>query len=107
MFSIPEILLHPSDIGIFFSKMMMMIIGIKEAGIAEAISQCLSYFPVAVQQHLTSGILFMGGNTKFKNFQERMKYSLFFSPKFVFSVEIQSIIPSDYPTSIHYLPEYI
>lgn len=105
MFSIPEILLHPSDIGIF-SKMMMMIIGIKEAGIAEAISQCLSYFPVAVQQHLTSGILFMGGNTKFKNFQERMKYSLFFSPKFVFSVEIQSIIPSDYPTSIHYLPEY-
>ena len=59
--TIPEILFHPSDIGI------------EQMGIPEAICHAVSRTPVEMHPHLYSNIILTGGNVLFPGFSERVE----------------------------------
>lgn len=58
--TIPEILFHPTDIGI------------QQKGIAEAIIESISDCPPEAKYQLLNNIIVIGGNANFPNFQNRM-----------------------------------
>ncbi len=59
-FTIPELLFHPSDIGM------------KEMGISEAIVDSVESCSKEVRYHLYNNILLIGGNVLLNGFKERM-----------------------------------
>ena len=59
-FAIPELLFHPSDIGI------------NQMGIPEAIVNSVSSTPKQMHPYLYTNIVATGGNTRFSGFQQRM-----------------------------------
>nr|XP_023025862.1 actin-related protein 6-like [Leptinotarsa decemlineata] len=63
-FIVPEILFHPSDIGM------------KSMGIAEAVVKSISLCPKEHQENLARNIVLVGGNCKFPGFRERMYQEL-------------------------------
>lgn len=75
-FSIPEILFHPSDVGI------------RQMGIPEAIIDCLKACEEEAWPHLLSNIILTGGSAKFPGFQER-----------IFK-EVRSLAPIEYPVNV-------
>lgn len=75
-FSIPEILFHPSDVGI------------RQMGIPEAIIDCLKACDEEAWPHLLSNIILTGGSAKFPGFQER-----------IFK-EVRSLAPIEYPVNV-------
>lgn len=76
--SIPEILFNPSDIGI------------NQAGIVEAAVQSVESLSFVFEKALMyDSILLVGGNTKFKNFQQR------------FQDDLQKLIPVWYNVTVH------
>ena len=75
-FTIPEILFHPSDIGI------------QQMGIPEAIAEAISSCPVAMQPHLYMNVLLMGGNSALKGYKQR-----------VFK-DLRMIAPSDFDVNV-------
>ncbi|KAE8615180.1 hypothetical protein XENTR_v10008435 [Xenopus tropicalis] len=79
-FAVPEILFHPSDIGI------------QEMGIPEAIVHSINNLPEEMQPHFYKNIVLTGGNTLFPGFRER-----------VFS-EVRKLTPTDFDVSV-ILPE--
>lgn len=60
-FAVPELLFHPSDIGI------------QQMGIPEAIVHVIENFPSEVQNHLYQNILLIGGSCNLPNFRERVE----------------------------------
>lgn len=58
--TIPEILFHPSDIGI------------QQKGIAETVVECVKDCPPDAQYQLLENIVLTGGNACFKNFHARL-----------------------------------
>ena len=60
-FAVPELLFHPSDIGI------------QQMGISEAIVHVIEQFPSEVQCHLYKNILLIGGSCYLLNFKERVE----------------------------------
>ncbi len=58
--TIPEVLFHPSDIGL------------DQASLAETIYQSISECPFELQPFLYANIVLSGGNTKFPFFQEKL-----------------------------------
>lgn len=60
-FTVPELLFHPSDIGI------------QQMGISEAIVYVIDKFPSEVQSHLYKNILLIGGSCNIANFKERVE----------------------------------
>ena len=60
-FTVPEILFHPSDLGI------------SQMGIPEAICHSISVCPSRTQPHLYANILLTGGCTLFPGFRERVE----------------------------------
>eukprot|EP00002_Diphylleia_rotans_P022266 TRINITY_DN4360_c0_g1_i9.p1 TRINITY_DN4360_c0_g1~~TRINITY_DN4360_c0_g1_i9.p1 ORF type:complete len:199 (+),score=23.44 TRINITY_DN4360_c0_g1_i9:95-691(+) len=62
--TIPELLFHPSDIGI------------PQAGIPEAIIQSVQSTPESIHGLLYSNIVLIGGNTRFPNFKMRLEQEL-------------------------------
>lgn len=60
-FSVPELLFHPSDIGI------------QQMGISEAIVHVIEKFPTEVQCHLYNNILLIGGSSVLPSFKERVE----------------------------------
>jgi len=60
-FTVPEILFHPSDLGI------------SQMGIPEAICHSISVCPSRTQPHLYANILLTGGCTLFPGFRERIE----------------------------------
>lgn len=60
-FAVPELLFHPSDIGI------------SQMGIAEAIVHVVDTFPTQVQSHLYQNILLTGGTCTLFNCKERVE----------------------------------
>lgn len=58
-FAVPELLFHPSDIGI------------QQMGISEAIVYVIEKFPSEVQSHLYKNILLIGGSCNLPHFKER------------------------------------
>ncbi len=74
--AIPEVLFHPSDIGM------------KQSGIAETIVASIAACPVALQPLMYSNIILVGGNTLLPNFTKRIQS------------EVRSAAPSDYPVSV-------
>ena len=58
---IPEILFHPSDIGV------------EQMGVPEAICHSISQTPVEMHPHLYSNIILTGGNVLFPGFSERVE----------------------------------
>lgn len=59
-FSVPEILFHPSDVGI------------KQMGISELIHEVISGFPDELQPHFYKNILLIGGNVSLPGFRDRV-----------------------------------
>ncbi|KAK4026015.1 actin-related protein 6 [Daphnia magna] len=60
-FAVPELLFHPSDIGI------------QQMGISEAIVYVIEQFPSEVQYHLYKNVLLIGGSCSLPNFKERVE----------------------------------
>ncbi|XP_056642515.1 actin-related protein 6 [Diorhabda sublineata] len=79
-FVVPEILFHPSDIGM------------KSMGIAEAIVKSVYCCPKNQQEDLVKHVVLVGGNCKFPGFKERMY------------AELRSQLPQEWEISV-YLPE--
>ncbi|XP_039210000.1 actin-related protein 6 isoform X4 [Crotalus tigris] len=79
-FAVPEILFHPSDIGI------------QEMGIPEAIVYSIQNLPEEMQPHFFKNIVLTGGNSLFPGFRDRV-YS-----------EVRCLTPTDYDVSV-VLPE--
>ncbi|XP_008309590.1 actin-related protein 6 [Cynoglossus semilaevis] len=63
-FAVPEMLFHPSDIGI------------QEMGIPEAIVHSVQSLPEEMQSHFYQNIILTGGNTLFPGFRERLEADL-------------------------------
>lgn len=79
-FAVPEMLFHPSDIGI------------QEMGIPEAIVHSIQAMPEEMQPHFYQNIVLTGGNTLFTGFRERLE------------AELRSLAPAHLPVSV-LLPE--
>uniref|UniRef100_A0A3P8RNQ2 Actin-related protein 6 n=1 Tax=Amphiprion percula TaxID=161767 RepID=A0A3P8RNQ2_AMPPE len=79
-FAVPEMLFHPSDIGI------------QEMGIPEAIVDSIQSLPEEMQPHFYQNIVLTGGNTLFPGFRERLE------------AELRSLAPAHLPVSV-ILPE--
>ena len=75
-FSIPEILFHPSNIGI------------KQMGIPEAIAHSISLTPTPMHPHLYSNIIVTGGNALFPGFEARILS------------EVRKMAPDDYEVNV-------
>lgn len=82
-FAIPEILFHPSDIGI------------RQMGIPEAIMDSVKACSEDMWPHLLSNIILIGGNTKFPGFRDRI-YK-----------EVRSLAPAEYAINVFLPPKYI
>jgi actin-related protein 6 len=81
--SVPEVLFHPSDIGM------------KQAGIAETIVASISCCPVALQPLMYANILLVGGNTLMANYPERI------------AAEVRALAPADYQVSVTASSKYV
>lgn len=79
--AIPEILFHPSDIGI------------EQMGIPEAIEYSISRTPQEMHPHLYSNIILTGGNAMFPGFQPRVLS------------EVRKQCPSDYDVNVFLPPD--
>ncbi|MEQ2203198.1 Actin- protein 6 [Xenoophorus captivus] len=79
-FAVPEMLFHPSDIGI------------QEMGIPEAIVHSVQSLPEEMQPHFYQNIVLTGGNSLFQGFRERLE------------AELRSLVPAHLPVSV-FLPE--
>ncbi|CAI5735728.1 unnamed protein product [Peronospora destructor] len=77
MVTVPEVLFNPSDIGIH------------QAGIAEALVQAVKTCPEELSDAFYANILLVGGNTKFKNFRQRLDRDL------------RSLTPVDFDIGFH------
>lgn len=75
-FAVPEILIHPSDIGI------------QEMGIPEAIVHSINNLPEEMHPHFYKNIILTGGNSYLPGFKERV-YS-----------EVRKLTPTDYDVSV-------
>lgn len=83
LISVPEVLFHPSDIGL------------DQAGIAEAIQQAVLACPEELHGALYANVLLVGGNTKFANFHARLERDL------------RPLVPTDLELALHTPPEYV
>ncbi|XP_078090836.1 actin-related protein 6 isoform X1 [Mustelus asterias] len=79
-FAVPEILFHPSDIGI------------QEMGIPEAIVHSIQSLPEEMHPHFYKNIILTGGNTLLPGFRDRVY------------ADVRSLTPCDYAVSV-LLPE--
>ncbi|XP_012723104.2 actin-related protein 6 [Fundulus heteroclitus] len=79
-FAVPEMLFHPSDIGI------------QEMGIPEAIVHSVQSLPEEMQPHFYQNIVLTGGNSLFAGYRERLE------------AELRSLVPAHLPVSV-FLPE--
>jgi hypothetical protein len=89
---IPEILFHPSDIGI------------DQAGIAEAIVQSVNETCSDLHELFYGNIILMGGSTLFPGFKERLYVGyLFISSFFLFnqSLDIKNVV--DYSPTLLFI----
>ncbi|KAF4028991.1 actin [Phytophthora infestans] len=77
MVTVPEVLFHPSDIGI------------NQAGIAETIVQAVGACPEELSGAFYANMLLVGGNSKFKNFRQRLERDL------------RSLVPDDFDIGLH------
>ena len=81
-YAIPELLFHPSDIGI------------QQMGLSQTIAQSISLVDMQYQPSLWSNILFIGGNAKFKGIKERLEIELrSLAPDYI--EEVNVIVPDD------------
>ncbi|PWA33061.1 hypothetical protein CCH79_00013118 [Gambusia affinis] len=79
-FAVPEMLFHPSDIGI------------QEMGIPEAIADSVQSLPEEMHPHFYQNIVLTGGNSLFPGFRERLE------------AELRSLVPAHLPVNV-FLPE--
>lgn len=75
-FAIPEVLFHPSNIGI------------DQMGIPEAIAHAISLTPKEMHPHLYANIIVTGGNALFSGFEERLLS------------DVRKLAPDDYELSV-------
>uniref|UniRef100_A0A8D3DMC6 Actin-related protein 6 n=1 Tax=Scophthalmus maximus TaxID=52904 RepID=A0A8D3DMC6_SCOMX len=75
-FAVPEMLFHPSDIGI------------QEMGIPEAIVHSIQSLPEEMQPHFYQNIVLTGGNSLFPGFRQRLE------------TELRSLAPAHLPVSV-------
>ncbi|XP_062245148.1 actin-related protein 6 isoform X2 [Platichthys flesus] len=75
-FAVPEMLFHPSDIGI------------QEMGIPEAVVHSIQSLPEEMQPHFYQNIVLTGGNTLFPGYRQRLE------------AELRSLVPAHLPVSV-------
>ncbi|TDH09983.1 hypothetical protein EPR50_G00092800 [Perca flavescens] len=75
-FAVPEMLFHPSDIGI------------QEMGIPEAIVDSIQSLPEEMHAHFYQNIVLTGGNALFAGYRERLE------------AELRSLAPAHLPVSV-------
>ncbi|XP_060072850.1 actin-related protein 6-like isoform X1 [Ylistrum balloti] len=75
-FAVPELLFHPSDVGI------------QEMGIAEGLVHAISAMPEDIQPHMFNNIILTGGNCLLPGFHQRMM------------TDVRSMAPDEYDLSI-------
>lgn len=83
MVTVPEVLFHPSDIGL------------DQAGVAETIMQSVHACPEHCHGALLDNILLVGGSTKFRGFRERLERDL------------RPLVPDEYSIATFAPPEYV
>ncbi|TYZ63756.1 hypothetical protein PybrP1_006611 [[Pythium] brassicae (nom. inval.)] len=81
--AVPEVLFHPSDIGL------------DQAGVAEAIHQAVAACPAALHGALYANVLLVGGNTKLPHFRARLERDL------------RPLVPDELELALHAPPEYV
>jgi actin-related protein 6 len=81
--TVPELLFHPSDIGI------------PQAGVAEAIVQSIQSCHPDLHGMLYSNIIITGGNTLFPNYKERLER------------ELRAMVPAEYELNVIMPKEYV
>lgn len=82
-FSVPEILFHPSDLGV------------QQMGIAEAVVASINSCPVATHPHLYANIVVTGGCSLFPNFQKRLLK------------DIRKLAPDEYAVNVTLPEKYV
>lgn len=82
-FSVPELLFHPSDIGI------------NQMGIAEALVESINSCPAETRPHLYANIILVGGCSLFPGFRNRVE------------TEVRSLAPADFTVRVHLPPKYV
>lgn len=82
-FTIPEILFHPSDIGI------------QQMGISEAIIHSINMCPELTRPHLFNNIIVTGGNGCFPGFEERL------------TKEVRALAPDEFDVKITVPIKYV
>lgn len=75
-FAVPEVLFHPSNIGI------------EEMGLAETVAHILTLVPEEVQPHLLNNIILTGGNCLLPGFKDR------------FLREVRCLVPTEYDINV-------
>jgi actin-related protein 6 len=87
--TVPEVLFHPSDIGV------------NQAGIVETILQSISATCADMRPALFSNILLIGGNAAFPGFKERLETELrMIAP---WNTEVTIYTPEELSTSLLFL----
>lgn len=82
-FAVPELLFHPSDLGI------------NQMGIAEATIDAVNACPEETRPHLYSNIIVMGGSSKFPGLRNRLQKDIRSMAPEIFTVNVS--IPDDDP----------
>jgi actin-related protein 6 len=80
-FTVPEILFHPDDIGMFNHRCLSffdlyLFLGLDQSGLAATIALSISHLPQDLQGMFWANIGLIGGNTKFLGFRNRLYVSL-------------------------------
>ncbi|XP_060932599.1 actin-related protein 6 [Limanda limanda] len=75
-FAVPEMLFHPSDIGL------------QEMGIPEAVVHSIQALPEEMQPHFYQNIVLTGGNTLFPGYRQRLE------------AELRSLVPAHLPVCV-------
>lgn len=73
---VPELLFHPSDLGV------------DQIGVSYAIHHSIESLPEEVRPHLYANILLIGGNACFKNFKERIEMDVRSLANHLFDVNV-------------------
>ncbi|KAJ0409987.1 hypothetical protein ATCC90586_009664 [Pythium insidiosum] len=81
--AVPELLFHPSDIGL------------DQAGVAEAVMQALALCPRETHSTLLANVLLVGGSTRLPNFAQRL------------AQDLRPLAPSDVAIQLHAAPDPI
>lgn len=99
-FTVPEVLFHPTDIGL------------DQGGLAQGVVEAVKACPPELHGLMYQNILLTGGTTKFPNFKERLYVCRVYKldPKANImnrAIDLRPLVPIEYDIGIEQLKEYV